>query len=159
MKDGQMLHRVTTMYERQMRQLWAAQIQTAERVRKAVTPDGTINPAALRTTVRLPLTWTIAGAMAVGTNVAGPRYVPQDAKLKLLKADVQVAPIGSEATFALLVDGAERGRVTITAGTTSNVSPLNESVTAGQVLTLSALAVGSTTPAEDATVTLDYAPS
>ena len=135
------------------------QMVRSRAVRSAIADDGTINPAALRTTVRFPLTWTIAGALSVGTNVAGPRYVPQNATLKNIRADVEVAPIGSEATFVLAIDGVAGPAVTITAGETSGTSNISVAVTAGQVLTLNATAVGSTTPAETATVSVTYAPA
>ena len=129
-------------------------------VGNAINDDGTLNAAALRTTLRLSETWRIDGALAVGTDVANPVVFANGGSIKSLTAIVKVAPVGSEATFALEVDGTVVATVSIPAGSTSNTSPgLSIAVTAGQVGRINVTSAGSTTPAENAVVTASIQPA
>lgn len=135
-----------------------ARIERDKKIDTAFDNRGNLRASAVP--VRIPYPFRIAGALAVGANVAEELDILQNGVIPELRARVKTAPVGSEATFALEIDSVVVATVSIPAGTTSGTSPgLSIAVTAGQVARINVTRVGTTTPAEDATITVAVAPS
>lgn len=114
---------------------------------------GNIKPGALNLALLLCRDTEITGAASIGTNVAPPRRMPQDARIVRLDALARSAPTTGEFAARCFANGVEVGTVSIPNGSTSNGSVVSFQSAAGDVLTWNVISANG---AADVTLSVSY---
>lgn len=118
---------------------------------------GRVRPDAIGASLAFSVVTDLRGVVAVGTNVAIPRRLPQGCRLLRLDALARLGPTTGPFTAEVFVNGTFVERVSIASGQTSGGAPLSAvTAEAGAVLTWNIIAAGG---AQDVALGVVYAPA
>ena len=122
-----------------------AEMKRKRRVDAAITDEGKASDHALSGSLgHFAASWYLSGTLATGNNLSSEYRVPADGVLERFDCRVKTAPTGADLKARLRLAGTAIATVVIAAGTTTGGVPVNQAVSAGDVLTIDVTQVGAT---------------